>query len=86
MSAVASRDAAKARSFAQETGLARHFASYDALLADRDIDAVYIPLPNSLHAEWSGAAPEESIDNMLTLDAIHASARGGGAIEIPPQA
>jgi predicted dehydrogenase len=53
VTAVASRDAAKARAFAQEAGLARHFASYEALLADRDIDAVYIPLPNSLHAEWS---------------------------------
>ena len=50
---VASRDAAKARAFAQEAGLARHFASYEALLADRDIDAVYVPLPNGLHAEWS---------------------------------
>jgi D-xylose 1-dehydrogenase (NADP+, D-xylono-1,5-lactone-forming) len=53
VTSVASRDAAKARAFAQEAGLARHFASYEALLADRDIDAVYIPLPNGLHAEWS---------------------------------
>jgi D-xylose 1-dehydrogenase (NADP+, D-xylono-1,5-lactone-forming) len=53
VTAVASRDAAKARAFAQEAALPRHFASYDALLADREIDAVYIPLPNSLHAEWS---------------------------------
>jgi xylose dehydrogenase (NAD/NADP) len=53
VTSVASRDAAKARPFAQATGLARHFPSYEALLADRDIDAVYIPLPNSLHAEWS---------------------------------
>jgi D-xylose 1-dehydrogenase (NADP+, D-xylono-1,5-lactone-forming) len=53
VTSVASRDAAKARAFAQEAGLARHFASYEALLADRDIDAVYVPLPNGLHAEWS---------------------------------
>jgi xylose dehydrogenase (NAD/NADP) len=53
VTAVASRDAAKARAFAQELGVARHFGSYEALLADREIDAVYIPLPNSLHAEWS---------------------------------
>jgi xylose dehydrogenase (NAD/NADP) len=53
VTAVASRAAAKARAFAQEAGLARHFASYEALLADRDVDAVYIPLPNGLHAEWS---------------------------------
>ena len=51
--AVASRDAAKARAFAQEFAIARSFASYEALLAERDLDAVYIPLPNSLHGEWS---------------------------------
>jgi predicted dehydrogenase len=51
--AVASRDAAKAHAFAQEFSIARSFASYESLLADREIDAVYIPLPNSLHAEWS---------------------------------
>jgi xylose dehydrogenase (NAD/NADP) len=53
VTSIASRDADKARAFAQEAGLARHFASYEALLADRDIDAVYVPLPNGLHAEWS---------------------------------
>jgi xylose dehydrogenase (NAD/NADP) len=51
--AVASRDAAKAREFAHELSIPRHFGSYESLLADRDIDAVYIPLPNSLHAEWA---------------------------------
>ena len=53
VSAVASRDAGKAVAFAREFSIARHFGSYEALLADREIDAVYIPLPNSLHAEWS---------------------------------
>jgi len=53
VSAVASRDAARAQSFAREFAIARHYDSYAALLADRDIDAVYIPLPNGLHAEWS---------------------------------
>jgi xylose dehydrogenase (NAD/NADP) len=56
VSAVASRDADKARTFAKDFEIARHFGSYEALLADRDIDAVYVPLPNSLHAEWSIAA------------------------------
>ena len=56
VSAIASRDDAKARAFAREFAIARHFGSYQALLADRDTDAVYIPLPNSLHAEWSIAA------------------------------
>jgi xylose dehydrogenase (NAD/NADP) len=56
VSAIASRDDAKARAFARDFAIPRHFASYEALLADRDTDAVYIPLPNSLHAEWSIAA------------------------------
>lgn len=53
VSAVASRDAERAAAFARDTGVARVHSTYDALLADRDIDAVYIPLPNNLHAEWS---------------------------------
>jgi xylose dehydrogenase (NAD/NADP) len=53
VAAIASRDAAKARAFAREFAIARHFGSYEELLADRGVDAVYIPLPNSLHAEWS---------------------------------
>jgi xylose dehydrogenase (NAD/NADP) len=56
VSAVASRNADKAANFAAELKIARHFGSYQALLADPDIDAVYNPLPNSLHAEWSIAA------------------------------
>ena len=51
--AVASRDAARAEGAAREWGAARAHASYDALLADPDVDAVYIPLPNSLHVEWT---------------------------------
>jgi D-xylose 1-dehydrogenase (NADP+, D-xylono-1,5-lactone-forming) len=56
VAAVASRNADKAAAFAAGMGIARHFGSYAELLADRDIDAVYIPLPNSLHAQWSIAA------------------------------
>ena len=56
ITAVASRDPRKAEAFAQEMGIPRHFGSYEALLADRAIDAVYNPLPNSLHAAWCIAA------------------------------
>jgi predicted dehydrogenase len=56
--AVASRDAAKGAAFAQELGIGRHYDSYDSMLAARDIDAIYNPLPNSLHAEWSIRAAE----------------------------
>ena len=51
--AVASRDIEKARAFATENGIATAYGSYEDLLADPDIDAIYNPLPNHLHAEWS---------------------------------
>ena len=58
IAAVASRDAAKAAAFAAEFGIARTHGSYDALLADGELDAVYIPLPNSLHAQWAVRAAQ----------------------------
>lgn len=51
--AIASRDAAKAAAWAKEFGAAHAYASYEALLADPAIDAVYIPLPNAQHAPWT---------------------------------
>ncbi len=55
---LASRDVAKARTFARETGVPDIHSTYEALLADPTIDAVYVPLPNNLHAEWSIRAAE----------------------------
>ena len=51
--AVASRSEESARRFAEATGIARAHGSYEALLADREVEAVYVPLPNSLHVEWT---------------------------------
>nr|WP_315261661.1 Gfo/Idh/MocA family oxidoreductase [uncultured Limnohabitans sp.] len=51
--AVASRDLTKAQAFAQSFDIARPHGSYEALLADTALDAIYLPLPNSLHAEWA---------------------------------
>ena len=51
--AVAARDPARAEKFARKHGIARVAASYDELIRDPQIDAIYNPLPNSLHAEWS---------------------------------
>ena len=56
--AVASRNVETAAAFAAANGIERHHGNYDALLADDGIDAVYIPLPNSLHAEWAIKAAE----------------------------
>lgn len=50
--AVASRSEEKARAFADELNLPKAYGSYEALLGDPDIDAIYIPLPNSEHASW----------------------------------
>jgi predicted dehydrogenase len=58
VTAIASRDADKARDAAAALGLERAYGSYDALLADPNIDAVYIALPNHLHVPWSIRAAE----------------------------
>lgn len=57
--AVASRDLEKAREWAQARDVLHSFGSYDEMLASDLIDAVYIPLPNALHKEWSIRAAEQ---------------------------
>jgi xylose dehydrogenase (NAD/NADP) len=54
--AVASRDGERAKDYADANAIPRAFGSYEDLLADPEIDAVYISLPNHLHCEWSVAA------------------------------
>src|SRR4051812_12435269 len=56
VTAVASRDVERARDYASELNIPTVYGTYEELLADPDIDAVYIPLPNHLHAEWAMAA------------------------------
>ncbi len=56
--ALASRDKAAARAAAAELGIPRSYGSYEALLADPDIDAIYNPLPNHLHVPWTIRALE----------------------------
>ena len=56
--AIASRDLARAQAIAGEFGIARAHGSYEDLLGDPDVDAVYIPLPNQLHTLWSKLALE----------------------------
>ncbi|HEY1480032.1 MAG TPA: Gfo/Idh/MocA family oxidoreductase [Gaiellales bacterium] len=58
IAAVASRDQGRADAYAREHGIPKAYGSYDALLADPEIDAVYISLPNGLHCEWSIRALE----------------------------
>ncbi len=56
VAAVGSRDRERAEAFAQRLGIARSHGSYDDLLADDGVDAVYIGLPNHLHLEWTRKA------------------------------
>jgi xylose dehydrogenase (NAD/NADP) len=56
--AVASRTEERAAAYARERGIPRAYGSYDGLLADPTVEAVYISLPNSLHCEWSLRALE----------------------------
>jgi predicted dehydrogenase len=51
--AIASQSLEKAKAAAKELGISRAYGSYEELLADPDIDAVYIPLPNHLHVPWA---------------------------------
>jgi predicted dehydrogenase len=56
--AVASREQSRAEAHAREWDIERAYGSYEALLEDPDVDAVYIPLPNTMHREWSCRALE----------------------------
>jgi len=53
MTAIASRNSKRAREAAKELGIPKAYGSYEELLNDSEIDAVYNPLPNHLHVEWS---------------------------------
>jgi len=58
IAAIASRDAARAEAAARELRIPKHYGTYEALLADPEIDAIYNPLHNNLHVPWSIRAAE----------------------------
>jgi xylose dehydrogenase (NAD/NADP) len=87
--AVASRDRARAEAYAKEWQIERTHGSYEALLADPEIDVVYIPLPNHLHAEWTIKAARAGkhvlCEKPLALsleqvDAMGAACRAAGVV------
>src|SRR5689334_23383008 len=53
IAAIASRDRSKAEAAAEKFGIPKTYGSYEELLADPEIEAVYNPLPNHLHVPWS---------------------------------
>jgi predicted dehydrogenase len=76
--AIASRSLEKARTYAAANGIPTAYGSYDQLLADPAIDAVYIPLPNHLHDEWTRKAADRGkhvlCEKPLTVTAPEAEA------------
>ncbi len=77
--AVASRDAERARTFAHDCGIPHVHATYESLLADPAIHAIYIPLPNNLHAQWSIRAIESG-KHVLCDKPLATSARDAEAM------
>jgi xylose dehydrogenase (NAD/NADP) len=87
--AVASRDPARAAGYATEWGIERAHGSYEALVADPEVDVVYVPLPNHLHAEWTVRAARAGkhvlCEKPLALtveevDAVATAARESGVV------
>ncbi len=76
ITAIASRDLARARQAASDLGIAKAYGSYEELLADPEIEAVYNPLPNHLHLSWSvrcaDAGKHVLCEKPVTLDAAEA--------------
>ena len=73
LSAIASRDLSKAKALAERFGARHAFGSYEELLASKEVDGVYIPLPTSQHVEWTAKAIEAGkhvlVEKPLALDA-----------------
>src|SRR5437588_1555464 len=73
---IASRDLAKAKKAARELGIPKAYGSYEDLLSDSEIEAVYNPLPNHLHVPWSIKAAEAGkhvlCEKPIALDAAEA--------------
>jgi D-xylose 1-dehydrogenase (NADP+, D-xylono-1,5-lactone-forming) len=89
LTAIASRTPDRAAAYAQQWQIPRHFGSYEAMLADPEIDVVYVSLPNSLHAEWTIKAAQAGKHvlcekplcvTVAEVDAVAAAAQAAGVV------
>lgn len=89
LTAVASRDLARAQAYAAERNIPRVFGSYEAMLADPDVDVIYNPLPNSMHTQWTIKATEAGkhvlcekplANTVEEVDAMTAAAKKAGVV------
>src|SRR3954470_6462364 len=89
VAAIAARDHARAAAMATKFGVPKAYGSYAEVLDDPDIDAVYVPLPNGLHAEWTTRAIEAGkhvlcekpfTANATEAEAVAESAAGSGRV------
>ncbi|HWE60555.1 MAG TPA: Gfo/Idh/MocA family oxidoreductase [Chloroflexota bacterium] len=82
VAAIASRDHARAQEAAASLGIERAYGSYEELLADPEVDAIYNPLPNGMHGEWTLKAAEAGkpvlCEKPLARDAAEAQAMVDG--------
>jgi predicted dehydrogenase len=78
LAAIGSRDLERARAWAEEFAIPKAYGGYEEVLADAEIDAVYVPLPNELHKRWVEAAADAGkhilCEKPLALDAAEARA------------
>jgi D-xylose 1-dehydrogenase (NADP+, D-xylono-1,5-lactone-forming) len=84
--AVASRERARAEEYARANGIERAYGSYAELLADEDLEAVYVPLPNSMHVEWSVHALEAGKHVLCEKPLARGAAEAERAFEAAEQA
>src|SRR5439155_2000054 len=87
IAAIASRDRARAEAIAAQFRIGRAHGSYEDLLADEGVDAVYVPLPNHLHVAWSTRAIDSGkhvlCEKPAGLDAKDAAALADAAARRP---